>query len=231
MIKNVIFDVDGTLIDSNKLHALAWQQAFAEYDRKIEFESILQQIGKGGDQLMPEFLSRTEIISFGDEMEEYRSKLFKEEYLPEVKAFPGVRELFEKIRNEGKKIVLASSAAEEELKEFKKIMNVEDLLDDATSADDAESSKPEPDIFLAALKKLGNPPKDECVVIGDTPYDAEAAGKSGLKIIGFTSGGWSADDLREAGCVEIYENPTDLLNRFDESLITKGAVKALSERS
>lgn len=226
MIKNVIFDVDGTLIDSNKLHALAWQQAFAKYDRKIEFESILQQIGKGGDQLMPEFLSRTEIISFGDELEEYRSKFFKEEYLPKVKAFPDVRELFEKIRQEGKKIVLASSAAEEELKEFKKIMKVEDLLDDATSADDAESSKPEPDIFLAALKKLGNPPKDECVVVGDTPYDAVAAKKSGLKIIGFTCGGWSEEELREAECVEIYLNPADLLEKYNESLIGKDTAKS-----
>lgn len=226
MIKNVIFDVDGTLIDSNKLHAQAWQKAFAEYGKEIEFELILRQIGKGGDQLLPVFWTQEELDEFGTEMEEYRSKLFKQDYLPKVKAFPNVRELCERIKQDNKKIVLASSAVEEELQEFKKIMNIQDLLEDETSSDDAESSKPEPDIFLAALKKLKNPPKDECVVVGDTPYDGIAAGKAGLKIIGLTCGGWSAKELRESGCVEIYQDPTDLLDWFDESLIAKDAVKS-----
>ena len=230
MIKNVIFDVDGTLIDSNELHAQAWQKAFAEYGKEIKFEVILKQIGKGGDQLLPVFWTREELDEFGEEMEAYRGKLFKQEYLPKVKAFPNVRELCERIRQDNKKIVLASSAVEEELKEFKKIMNIEDLLEDETSSDDAESSKPEPDIFLAGLKKLENPPKNECVVVGDTPYDGIAAGIAGLKIIGLTCGGWSAKDLREAGCVEIYQNPTDLLDWFDLSLIAKDAAKSVGEK-
>lgn len=225
MIKNVIFDVDGTLIDSNKLHAAAWQKAFAKYDRHFEFEDILSQIGKGGDQLMPVFLSRMEIVIFGDELEDYRKKVFEEEYLPKVRPFPNVRQLFERIKENDARIILASSAAEDELEEFKKIMNVEDLLNDETSSDDAESSKPEPDIFLAAIKKLGNPPKNECVVVGDTPYDAAAGNKAGLEVIGLTCGGWSKDKLKNAGCIEIYESPTDLLQHFDESLIGKSKAK------
>lgn len=225
MIKNVIFDVDGTLIDSNKLHAAAWQKAFAKFERNLEFEDILSQIGKGGDQLMPVFLSRMEIVIFGDELEDYRKKIFEEEYLPKVKPFADVRQLFKRIKENDRKIVLASSAAEEELEEFKKIMNVEDLLNDETSSDDAESSKPEPDIFLAALRKLGNPPKDECIVVGDTPYDAEAGNKAGLEVIGLTCGGWSEDKLKNAGCIEVYESPTDLLLHLDESLIGKGEAK------
>jgi HAD superfamily hydrolase (TIGR01549 family) len=230
MIKNVIFDVDGTLIDSNKLHAEAWQKAFAEYGKEVEFETVLRQIGKGGDQLIPVFLSEKEIDEFGENLEKYRGELFKKEYLLKVKAFPHVRELVEKIKNDGKKVVLASSAAEEELEEFKKIMNIADLLDDETSSDDAESCKPEPDIFLAALKKLGNPPKDECVVVGDTPYDGVAAGKAGLQVIGLTCGGWNAEDLREAGCVEIYKSPTDLLDWLEESLINQNAAKSATEK-
>lgn len=229
MIKNVIFDVDGTLIDSNKLHAEAWQKAFAEYGIEIEFETILRQIGKGGDQLMPVFLSKEELDEFGEQLEADRKKIFQKEYLPHVKAFPKVRELFQRIKIGGRRIVLASSAAEEELQEFKKIMHIEDLLEEETSSDDVALSKPEPDIFLAALKKLGNPPKEECVVVGDTPYDGIAAGKARLKIIGFTCGGWSAEDLREAGCIEIYESPSDLLKRFDESLIAKDAAKSAGE--
>ena len=219
MIINVIFDIDGTLIDSNHLHAESWQRAFAKFGKIIEFKSVLKQIGKGSDQLLPEFLTDDEIKEFGAELEKYRSELFKREYLSQVKPFPKVRELFEKIVQNDGRIVLASSGAEEDVEKFKKILNISDLLEDSTSSEDVESSKPEPDIFLTALKKLGNPPKSECVVVGDTPYDAIAAEIAGLKIIGVTCGGWSAEILKEFGCGEIFENPSDLLENFNNSLI------------
>lgn len=225
-IRNVIFDVDGTLVDSNEFHAESWQKIFAEYGKKIEFEPILRQIGKGGDLLMPEFLSDAEIENFGEELEKKRNELFQKEYLPRVKAFPQVRALVERIRENGGRVVLASSATDKDVEAFKKITNIADLLEDATSSDDSESSKPEPDIFLAALEKLGDPAKAETVVVGDTPYDAAAAKKAGLQIIGVTCGGWSAEDLRAAGCAEIYENPADLLARFDESMLGKTDAKA-----
>lgn len=221
MIKNVIFDVDGTLVDSNKLHAESWQKAFAKYDKQIGFDAILPEIGKGGDQLMPEFLSPAEMAKFGEELEEYRNELFQKEYLPRVKPFPKVRELFERIKKNGGRIVFASSATDEDVEEFKKITDTADLLEDATTSDDAESSKPAPDIFIAAMEKLGNPPKNEIIVVGDTPYDAIAAKKSGLQIIGVTCGGWSAEKLKEAGCAEVYQSPADLLERFDQSALAK----------
>jgi HAD superfamily hydrolase (TIGR01549 family) len=226
MIKNVIFDVDGTLVDSNKLHAESWQKAFAKYDKQIEFDAILPEIGKGGDQLMPEFLSPAEMAKFGEELEEYRNELFQKEYLSKVKPFPKVRELFERIKQNGGCVIFASSATDKDVEEFKKITNTADLLEDATSSDDADSSKPEPDIFLAALEKLGNPPKEETVVVGDTPYDAIAAKKAGLQTVGVTCGGWSAEDLKKAGCIEVYESPADLLEKYDESLLAKGAAQA-----
>lgn len=221
MIKNVIFDVDGTLVDSNKLHAESWQKAFAKYDREIAFDAILPEIGKGGDQLMPEFLSPAELAKFGEELEKYRNELFQKEYLPKVKPFPKVRELFERIKENGGRVIFASSATDKDVEEFKKITNTADLLEDATSSDDADSSKPEPDIFLAALEKLGNPPKEETVVVGDTPYDAIAAKKAGLRTIGVTCGGWSAEDLKKAGCTEVYQSPADLLEKYDESMLSK----------
>ncbi len=225
MIKNVIFDVDGTLVDSNKMHAESWRRAFAKYKKQIPFDAILPEIGKGGDQLMPEFLSLAEMADFSQDLEEYRNELFQKEYLPQVKPFPKVRELFERIKENGGRIVFASSATDKDVEEFKKITNTADLLEDVTSSDDADASKPEPDIFVAALEKLGNPPKNETVVVGDTPYDAIAATKAGLQTIGVTCGGWSEEDLKKAGCVEVYLSPADLLEKFDESMLGKNAAQ------
>lgn len=119
MLRAVIFDIDGTLVDSVDLHARAWQEAFRHFGREIPFEQIRSQIGKGGDQLLPVFLSEAEIRKFGKELEEYRSNLFKREYLPLVRPFPKVRELFEKLRSDGKQIALASSAKGDELEAYK----------------------------------------------------------------------------------------------------------------
>jgi len=216
MIKAFIFDIDGTLIDSNDFHAEAWQKAFEKYGKKIPFDKIRPQIGKGADTLLPEFLTEQEIEKFGDEIADLRGEIFKREYMSRVKPFPKVRELFQKIKADGKKIVLASSSNEDEVEEYKKIANIEDLVEKSTSADDAEESKPEPDIFQAALKLLGNPAPETVLVIGDTPYDAEAATEANLKIIGVLCGGFSETDLREKGCVEIYQDPSDLLQNYEK---------------
>src|SRR6478672_966113 len=146
MIEAVIFDVDGTLIDTVDFHAEAWQKAFAEFGHQIDFQAIRSQIGKGGDTLMPEFLSEKQINEYGKKIEKRRGEIFKQEFMPQVKPFPKVRELFEKILSDGKKIALASSAKEEEVEEYKEIANISDLIKAETSTDDAEKSKPHPDI-------------------------------------------------------------------------------------
>jgi HAD superfamily hydrolase (TIGR01509 family) len=217
VITAVIFDVDGTLIDSVDLHAQAWQEIFKQYGKEIAFDDVRGQIGKGGDQLMPVFFSKEELDDFGEEMEEARGELFKTKYMPKIKPFPQVRELFERIRRDDKKIALASSAVEHELEHFKKLLNISDLLAGDTNADDAEKSKPHPDIFEAALKEIGNPPVEEVIVIGDTPYDAEAAGKANLRTIGVLAGGFPEKQLTDAGCIAIFRDPADLLARYDES--------------
>ncbi|MFN2453199.1 MAG: HAD family hydrolase [Pyrinomonadaceae bacterium] len=219
MIKAVIFDIDGTLVDSVDFHAEAWQRAFKEFGKDVPFADVRKQIGKGGDQLMPVFFSREELDRFGEEMEKYRGSLFKREYLPRVKGFPHVRELFERIEQDEKRIALASSAKEEELKVYKKIARIEDLVEEETSADDAQKSKPHPDIFEAAMKQLGDVAPDEVIVIGDTPYDAEAAGKAGLRTVGVLCGGFPETELRAAGCIAIYRDPADLLARYEDSPI------------
>jgi HAD superfamily hydrolase (TIGR01549 family) len=221
LIEAVIFDIDGTLVDSVDLHARAWQEAFRHFGREFSFERVRYQIGKGGDQLMPVFLSREELAGFGEELEKYRGGLYKKEYLPRVRAFPRVRELFERVRADGKRLALASSAKEDEVKVYKKIADVEDLIEEQTSADDAERSKPHPDIFEAALERLGGVKPEEAIVVGDTPYDAQAAGKINVRTVGLLCGGFPEADLRAAGCVEIYRDPADLLARYEESPLSQ----------
>ena len=219
MVKAVIFDMDGTLVDSVDLHAKAWQDAFRDFGHDFELEAIRQQIGKGGDQLLPVFLTREEVGTKGQALEKHRGKILKERYLSQIKAFPKVPELFQRIRADQVKIVLASSAKGDELQTYKKIAGIQGLVDAETSSDDAEKSKPHPDIFQAAMAKLEGIHKTEVVVVGDSPYDAEAAGKAGLSTIGFLSGGFAEAGLRDAGCFAIYDGPADLLARYDESVL------------
>ena len=223
MIKAVIFDVDGTLVDSNDLHVMAWQEAFRGCGKEVAYEELHEQMGKGGDQLMPVFCSGEELDRFGDELERSRMELFTRDYLPHVRPFPKVRELFERIEANGLSIALASSAKEEELERQKKTLQIEDLLEAATSADDAERSKPHPDIFQAALAGMDGVRPEEAVVVGDTPYDAMAAGKAGIRAIGLLSGGFTEEELRAAGAVEVYEDVADLLERYDDSLLAAEA--------
>src|SRR4051794_16347058 len=216
-IKAVLFDVDGTLIDSVDAHARAWQVVLARHGYDLPYEKIRGQIGKGGDKLMAALLPADVVERQGKAIDRERAELFKEEFLPRLRPFPGVRALFERIRADGKRIVLASSAKEDELGAFKRIAGIEDLVEGATSSDDAEESKPDPDIFQAALEKLEGVSPEEAIAVGDTPYDAEAAGKAGLRTIGLLCGGFPADDLKAAGCVALFRDPADLLENYGRS--------------
>jgi len=218
--KAVVFDVDGTLIDSVNVHAQAWVEAFAEFGHEVRFDDVRRQIGKGGDQLMTVFLSKTEIDRFGEELEERRGTLLRERYLHRIKPFPAVRELFQRVIADGKAIALASSAKEDELAHYKRIANIVDLIDAETSSEDAEKSKPHPDIFRAVLARLDIAHPTHVLVIGDTPYDAEAAAAAGLRTVGLLCGGWSEDELKRAGCVAVFRDPADLLARYPDSPLT-----------
>jgi HAD superfamily hydrolase (TIGR01549 family) len=217
MIKAVIFDVDGTLIDTVDLHADAWVQALKHFGYEIAFQDMRSQIGKGGDQILHGLLPPDVIERQADEIKDFRADLFKRDYLHKARAFPGVRELFERIRASGQRAVLASSGTAEEVEEYKKIAGIADLIDSATSSDDAERSKPFPDIFQAALAKLSPLGTNEAVVIGDTPYDAEAARKAGIKSIGVLTGGFAEQALKDAGCIAVYDGPEDILKNYDAS--------------
>ena len=219
VIEAVIFDIDGTIVDSVTLHAKAWQRAFAKFGKNILLEDLRSQIGKGADQLLPVYLSEQELERFGESIEAYRGELFAREYLPKVKAFPKVRELFDRIKQDNKQIALASSAKQEELKTYKEIAGIDELVENETSADNVARSKPCPDIYYAALEELGNPDPDGVIAVGDTPYDAVAAANAKIKCIGLLSGGWMQAQLRRAGCIAIYRDPADLLARYEGSPI------------
>ena len=235
MSRHVIFDIDGTLVDSVDLHARAWKDAFRRFGRDIPFEEVRRQIGKGADQLMPVFLSKRELLAFGAPLQEYRAELFKQAYLPRVTVFPKVRELFRKIVGNGGRIALASSSSKEEVEYYKKLARIESLVEAETSADDVERSKPHPDVFRVALDRLGVT-NHEAIAVGDTPYDARAASALGLDTIGLLCGGFSREALLNAGCFEIYHDPEELLQEFslwsgrrkaDQSLTSKTGLASL----
>ena len=220
MIKAVLCDIDGTLVESNWLHAEAWRKAFAEMGLKLETEEIRRQIGKGGDQLIPVFVPWWKVKRVEEPLKELQKFIFEKEYLHQVRAIPMVREFMVRLRERGIRSALASSASKKDVALFQKIANIEDLIEEESSADDADRSKPHPDIFQVTLRRLGLKP-NEVLAIGDTPYDAEAAGKAGVLTIGVTTGGWSREELLAAGCVEVYKDIGELLDRFDESALVR----------
>jgi HAD superfamily hydrolase (TIGR01509 family) len=220
MVKAVLCDIDGTLVESNWLHAAAWKDAFAVVGIELELEAVRRQIGKGGDELIPVFVPWWKRKFVEQPLKRYRKYVFETEYMGQVRAFPKTRDLLVRMKQEGIRVALASSAKKDELDVYKKIAKIEDLVEEDTSADDADQSKPHPDIFEAALKKLGVKAED-ALALGDTPYDAEAAGKAGVWTVGVTTGGWSEKELMDAGCIEVWKEVGELLERFEESAFVR----------
>lgn len=217
MTRAVLLDVDGTLIDSNDAHARAWVDVGDEFGHPIEFGQVRWLIGMGGDRVLPQLTGLEEESEEGQRMKERRGEIFREKYLPRLKAFGGARELLERLRDDGVKLVVATSASEKDLHALLKQAELDDLIENATNADDAESSKPAPDIVRSALAKSGAA-AHECVMIGDTPYDVKAAQRAGVKIIGLRCGGWTDSELR--GAVSVYADPADLLAHYADSPLT-----------
>ena len=218
-IQAFLFDLDGTLVDSNDQHVASWDAAFRHFGKIFSEKELRAQIGKGSDKYLPEFLSASEIKSFGKELDEYRSQLFKKEYLSQVKPFPKVRELFQRIRDDDKQIVLATSGKKTETKHYTKLLEIDDLIAGQTTADDTDQSKPAPDIFTAALEKLDDITPAQALVVGDTRFDMEAAHKGGLRAIAVTCGGTDEQVLRQAGAIAIYRDPADLLHSYDALMV------------
>jgi len=216
MIGAILFDVDGTLIDSNDLHAVAWDETFRHFGVELPLETIRGQIGKGGDNLIPALLPPELAAAKQQEIEDYRSELFKTCYLPRVTPFPFVRELFERLYADGIKIVLASSAKGAEIDYHLNVIGAPDLVFATTSADDVEHSKPCPDIFAAALAKVAPLTAAEVLVVGDTPYDIAAAAKLDIRAIGIRAGGFPEEELSDA--VAVYDGPEELLRRYPDWL-------------
>jgi HAD superfamily hydrolase (TIGR01509 family) len=216
-----LFDVDGTLVDTNDLHASAWREAFLHFGLDRPLGEIRWNVGKGGDNLIPSLFPDLPETR-REEIEEFRADLFKRCYLPRSVPFPGVRALFERLAGDGVKIVLASSSHAEEVGFHLSLIGCADLVAATTSKDDVESSKPCPDIFEAALARVAPIGAEEAAVVGDTPWDAKAAARLGLRTIGFRSGGFPDRALAEAGACEIYDGAEDLLARYDGSVFGHG---------
>jgi HAD superfamily hydrolase (TIGR01549 family) len=217
MLRAVIFDVDGTIVDSNELHVQSWDETFRKYGKHFTRDELRRHIGKGGDQYIPNFLSEQEMRDFGAQLEEERGELYKKNYLPQVKPFPRVRKLFERVHADGKRIALASSGKTQELDHYRALADIGELVDAQTTADDVAHSKPYADLFMATLNHLGDLAPDETIAVGDTPYDAIAAKRITLRTIALLCGGFSEEELRDAGAVAIFRDPADLLDNYARS--------------
>ena len=223
-IRAVILDMDGTLIDSNAAHVRAWVEALREHGRDVSDKDIWPFVGMGGDNLLPAAVGIDKESPEGEKISKRRGEIYKSQ-VPQLRPCPGVRPLLERMKQNGLRLVIASSSPPDELKKGLEIAGVADLVEDSTSAGDVGSSKPDPDVVQAALERL-KLPAGEVLMLGDTPYDIQAAGKAGVGVIAFRCGGFRDEDLR--GAVALYDGPADLLDRYDESPI---AVRRLSKTS
>ncbi len=220
-IQAVILDVDGTLVNSNDAHAQAWIDAMADQGYQVPFEKVRPLIGMGADKVLPEVLGIEKESDEGKKISQRRKEILKTRYLSTIKSFPGARDLIQQMHDRGLKLIIATSADPDELEQTLKIVGpqVQDLMEKQTSSKDVKQSKPDPEIMEVVLKQSGFAP-DEMIMVGDTPYDIEAAAKVGIKAIAFRSGGWNNEDLAQA--IAVYADTADLLAHYDESPLAQG---------
>jgi HAD superfamily hydrolase (TIGR01509 family) len=215
-IKAILFDIDGTLVDSNDFHISAWQQAFGQLGYSFSHSVLHDQMGKGADTLIPTLLPDISKASH-DWLDEAQASIFKSDFLGTVEPFAQAYDLLAHVHNRGQRIVLASSASETDLEHYLDLLNIRQLVDAVTNGDEVRRTKPAPDIFQAALAKLPGIKAGEAIAVGDSPYDMEAAGKSGIAAVAVRSGGFSDQVLNQAGATAIYDDVAALLDSYGTS--------------
>jgi HAD superfamily hydrolase (TIGR01509 family) len=213
-LAGVLLDVDGTLLDSNDAHARAYVEALSAQGIERSFEEVRRRIGMGGDRILPQLAGTDDESDLGKRITETKRAIFRECYLARLRPTRGARQLLENFRERGLKLVVASSASGDELGQLLEAAKVDDLIHAATSSDDAEESKPAPDIVEAAVRR-SRLSKDQLIMLGDTPYDVQAARRAGVGIVALRSGGWSDREL--AAALATYDDPADLLANIASS--------------
>jgi HAD superfamily hydrolase (TIGR01509 family) len=208
-----ILDIDGTLVDTNYHHAIAWYRAFRQQEIHLPIWRIHRAIGMGGDQLVEHLVGKEKDEEVGDDVRAAESPLYLA-FIQETSPFEGARGLIEDLKQRGSTVVLASSAKANELDHYLDILDARDLADDWTTSDDVEQTKPEPDLVNAALQKAGT---EDAVMVGDTPWDIEAATKAGIPTIAVLTGGFGADELTDAGAAIVLESIQELRERIGET--------------
>lgn len=221
-IKAILFDIDGTLVDSNDMHVLAWEEAFAGIGAAFDRQVVHDQIGKGTDMLVPSLLPDLDEAA-REKLGDAHGSIFKAKFLGKAKPFPQAHDLLAHAHKCGQQVVLASSASAAELDHYLDLLAARDLVEITTSGDDVKQTKPAPDIFATALAKLSGIGADEVIVVGDTPYDIEAAGKCGISAVAVRSGKFSDEVLQGAGAVAIYDDAAALLADYDNSPLGRPA--------
>ena len=215
-LKAIFFDIDGTLVDSNEFHVMAWQEAFRDQGYPLASESIRVQIGKGADQLIPAL-----VPDLGEEtrkaMADRHGEIFRTRYLKQIRAFPHASDLIEMLHAKGKQVILASSADKAEVDYYVDLLKIGSMITGTVSNDDVENSKPAGDIFAAALAQVFPMTASETLAVGDTPYDVESALRSDIKTIALRSGGFSGETLAGAGAPYIYASVKELFDSFAAS--------------
>lgn len=213
-LRGVLLDIDGTLIDSNDAHAESWRETLLEFGKDIPASTVRPLIGMGGDKLLPRLLGVDAESDRGRAFSERRAEIFRERYVPGLRKTPGAAEFVRRLKEEGLRLVIATSAKEEEMNAMLEQVGLDDLVRQKTTSDDADRSKPDPDIVRAALQKSGLAPAD-AIMVGDTPYDVEAARRAGVVSVALRCGGWEAQDL--AGAIAVYDDPAHVLREFTAS--------------
>lgn len=222
MIKGVLLDLDGTLVDSNGFHVEAWHRAFGEHGFTVDPTAIAGQIGKGGDLLVPALLPDLS-PDVRTALAERHGAIFKADYLERVRPFDAAHALLARLHVDGKRLVLASSAHGAEIDHHLDLLDARDLIEAATGGDDVATSKPAPDVFAAALAKLPPLTAREVLMLGDTPYDAQGAAACGIATVGLRSGGFGDATLAQAGVVALYDDVAALLAAYAQSPFGSGA--------
>ncbi|BDI22581.1 HAD family hydrolase [Herbiconiux sp. L3-i23] len=216
-LQAVLFDIDGTLVDSNYLHVDAWMRAFAAVERYPDAAFVHEAIGLDSAKLLERLLGEEGETEVADRAKELHGEYY-EASAERLRRFDGVRELFAAVRDRGFKVVLASSAPQEELDILLKVLEADDLIDAATTSSDVETAKPEPDVIGVALEKAGVEP-DEAIMVGDTRWDIEAARRAGVDTIAVLTGGRGKTELVEAGAVAVHTDVAELFEELDRSPI------------